>query len=69
MRFTHLTKINQTYLSHFIDAFSYFRKSFKASFYFLAHAIYPDVFEYNGSNEITELYEIIQEKYRSIKKT
>ena len=68
MQFAHLTKINQTYYNHFIDAFYYFRKSLKASLYFLAHAIYPDVFEYNGSNEVTELYELLQEKYRNIKK-
>jgi len=67
MKFIHLNINNQTYFQHFKDAIAYSFDSFKCSFYFLIHAIYPDLFITKGSEEITKLNEKIKEKYNSIK--
>ena len=55
----HLTQVNQTYLHHFFHATSYSFTSFKASLYFLVHAIFPDLFVFNGSREIEQLNNIL----------
>lgn len=55
----HLTQVNQTYLQHFFHAMSYSFTSFKASLYFLVHAIFPDLFVFNGSREIEQLNNIL----------
>jgi hypothetical protein len=62
MHFSHLLKINQTYFDHLIDALSFSVISAKACFYFFIHGIYPDIFEFNGSDEIKKLNEILIQK-------
>ena len=59
---SHLTKVKQTYWEHFFDAISYSFIAFKAVFYFFVHAIFPDVFEFNGSREIANLNNILVNK-------
>ena len=61
--FKHLEIANQTYFEHFKDAFGYSCSSFIASFYFLCHAIWPDIFTKAGSDKINYLHNIIMEKY------
>lgn len=68
MSFYHLIKANQTYFEHFKDSFFYFRKSMRASFYFLVHSFYPDWFERAGSDEIFEIHAAIMNKYSKMKK-
>jgi hypothetical protein len=59
----HLNEIKQNYFSHFRDSMVFCGKSLKASFYFLIHAFYPDIFIKHGSTEIAELNSTIVEKY------
>lgn len=61
--FCHLQNINQTYHHHFHDAMSYGWLSLKSSFFFIAHALYPDLFMWNGSTTIYELSSLLQEKH------
>lgn len=65
--FKHLNNINQTYFRHFCDSVGYCGKSIKASFYFLCHAIWPDIFEFSGSDTINELSDILRFKLRKFK--
>jgi hypothetical protein len=57
--FKHLERINKGYFEHFFHAMSYCFISLSASFYFFIHAIYPDVFEFDGSRQIKYLNEIL----------
>ncbi len=59
MEFTHLKYVKQTYFEHFIHAFSYSCRAFKAGCYFFAHALWPDIFEFEGSREIEDLNSIL----------
>jgi len=61
-RFNHLDTVGQTYTEHFSDSMSYSFESFKGSFYFFIHAIYPDVFTTAGSSTILNLSENIEYK-------
>lgn len=61
--FRHLILANQTYWEHFCDSFGYFKTSLQASFYFLCHAFWPDIFEKSGSKTISELNDKIRSKY------
>jgi hypothetical protein len=54
--FTHLKQINKGYVEHFLHAMSYCFISLSASFYFFIHAIYPDVFVFDGSKQIRYLH-------------
>ena len=62
--FTHLTLVNQTYFEHFLDAMLFSFIAFKAFFYFFVHALWPDVFEFNGSREIEYLNNLLLSKRR-----
>lgn len=62
--FPHLTRVKLTYWEHFFDAISYSFMAFKASFYFFVHAIWPDLFEFDGSNQIANLNAILVNKKR-----
>ena len=66
MEFNHLKYVKQTYLEHFMDAFSYSCRAFKSGFYFFVHALWPDMFEFNGSREIEELNSILIYKRRKL---
>ena len=66
MFFTHLKIVKQSYCEHFKDAFTYSLLSFKASVYFFIHAIYPDIFETSGSNQISNIYNKIEKKYKYV---
>ena len=65
--FKHLNDINQIYFQHFSDSIGYCGKSIKASFYFLCHAIWPDIFEFSGSDTINELSDVLRFKLRKFK--
>lgn len=52
---SHLQQVNQTYFQHFKHSIYYSGQSLKATFFFLIHAIFPDVFVDNGSTTIAEL--------------
>lgn len=58
--FHHLRKVNQNYIEHFYNSLSYSLTSSKASFCFLVHAIYPDIFTTTGSNLIQNLHQELQ---------
>ena len=64
--FSHLTRVKQTYWQHFFDAISYSFMAFKASVCFFIHAIWPDLFEFDGSNMIANLNAILVAKKRAI---
>jgi hypothetical protein len=49
-----------------MDAFSYSCRAFKSGFYFFVHALWPDMFEFNGSREIEELNSILIYKRRKL---
>ena len=63
---SHLTRVKQTYWEHFFDAILFSFIAFKASLYFFVHAIFPDLFEFDGSREIDKLNSILGIKRRSI---
>jgi hypothetical protein len=65
--FTHLNQVEQTYSQHFTDSIGYSWKSFKASFCFLCHAVWPDVFITSGSSYIMQLNDTIQAKYDAMR--
>lgn len=65
--FKHLNNINQTYFRHFYDSIGYCGKSIRASFYFLCHAICPDIFEFSGSDTINELSDVLKLKLQNFK--
>ncbi len=65
--FRHLQQVNQSYISHFCDSINYSFISLKASFYFLIHSLWPDLYEFDGSNTIKELHNILEEKKRKFK--
>ena len=50
--FLHLNEKNCSYFEHFKHASYYSSMSFKASFYFLVHAFYPDFYPDTGSTTI-----------------
>lgn len=60
--FSHLTRVKQHYWQHFFDAISYSFMAFKASGFFFVHAVFPDLFEFNGSREIANLNTILVNK-------
>jgi hypothetical protein len=62
MYFRHLFFVNQSYLVHFKESLYFSFVSLKASFYFLCHAVYPDIFVNNGSKTIYNLNKEIQDK-------
>jgi len=62
--FEHLNFANQTYLEHFKDSIYYCIKSIESSFYFLCHAIWPDIFQQAGSDTIHHISNIIKKKYK-----
>ena len=64
--FSHLTRVKQTYSQHFFDAIFYSFIAFKASAYFFVHAIWPDLFEFDGSNQIANLNTILADKKRQL---
>ena len=64
MNSSHLQFVNQTYCQHFKDAISYSFLSFQASFYFLIHAIYPDICEFKGSNTVCNLIQKLRIKLK-----
>jgi hypothetical protein len=55
IKFKHLQNIHQSYILHFKNAISYSLQCQKASLFFVIHAVYPDVFVKDGSNEIKKL--------------
>jgi hypothetical protein len=61
--FKHLEFANQTYFEHFYDSIGYCGKCLKSSFYFFVHAIWPDIFQQNGSNTVRDLNNVITSKY------
>lgn len=61
--FKHLSFANQSYFQHFCDAIKYSFMSFKASFCFFVHSIWPDIYIKSGSEIVHELSGIIKEKY------
>lgn len=63
---SHLTRVKQNYWPHFLDAMSYSFMAFRASFYFFVHAIFPDLFEFDGSKEIEQINNIIAYKRKNL---
>ena len=59
----HLRSVDQTYFEHFKESFKFFRRSTKASMFFLCHAVCPFMFEKSGSVEISILQDEIVKKY------
>lgn len=64
--FKHLNAIDQSYGEHFINAMTYSWCSLKASVCFFCHAIWPDVFEWAGSNAIYSLNDTLREKFKML---
>ncbi len=60
--FIHLKKTNQSYIEHFCDSMNYCCISFRASFYFFIHSLWPDLYEFDGSKTINELNNILENK-------
>lgn len=59
---SHLKTINQTYGQHMLNALKYSALCQKASFFFLIHAIIPDVFVDNGSKTIRQIQDILAQQ-------
>ena len=54
--FVHLKNEKMNYSTHFFRAFHISWLCLKASYYLFIHAIYPDVYEYDGSKLIEKIY-------------
>jgi hypothetical protein len=52
----HLENINMSYFEHMIQAFSYSIEAFKASIILFIHGLFPDIYVYEGSKTIHNLY-------------
>lgn len=63
--FKHLNFAGQGYFCHFKAAMGYSWRSFKASCCFFIHALWPDVFQQTGSNEIINLGDELIQKYKN----
>jgi hypothetical protein len=66
MEFKHLKYVKQGYFEHLFDSLYYSITSLKASIYFFINGLYPDLFEFNGSNEIQNLNTSITNKILKI---
>lgn len=66
MQFQHLKKAKQNYFEHLGDAWHYSMLSLMASIAFFVHGIYPDAFQFMGSNIIQTLDYDIRQKFRAI---
>lgn len=66
MTFKHLQDVDQSYFEHLKDSLYYCYLSLKASYYFLLHGIYPDIYTSAGSRQIYDLYIVILEKYKEM---
>lgn len=62
MLFKHLNYVKQTYYDHFLDSMLFSFIALKISFYFFVHALWPDVFEFDGSKEIERLNNLLISK-------
>lgn len=62
MNFEHLDTAQQCYTEHFKDSFSYSWTAFKSSFYFFIHAVWPNAYQYKGSQTIHKLNTKLQNK-------
>ncbi len=60
--FFHLTKANQDYVDHLMDAWSYSARALMASVAFFVHGLLPDWFQTTGSGLVRSLDSDIQEK-------
>ena len=67
--FSHLERVNQSYSQHFFDAILFSLIAFKASMYFFVHALWPDIFEVQGSREIDNLKNILDYKRRKFEES
>jgi len=54
--FSHLQIENLSYSSHFIRAFNLSWTCLKASYFLFVHAVYPDMYAYEGSKLIEKMY-------------
>lgn len=52
----HLEEINMTYLEHMLQAFSYSIEALKACIILFIHGLFPDIYKYEGSKKIHNLY-------------
>lgn len=66
MKFTHLEAVQQTYLEHLSDAWSYSLESIMAAFYFFLHGLCPDMFVNNGSETIARINTTIEVKVKNM---
>lgn len=66
MKFKHLKYVKQNYLEHLYDALTYSFTSIKASVYFFIHGFCPDLFEFDGSNQIQNLNDILTNKKKKL---
>lgn len=66
LQFNHLKSVRQNYIEHLSDSMNYSWKSLKSSFYFFCHGLYPDIFEKNGSKNIHNLNNLIQDKLNNL---
>jgi hypothetical protein len=55
IRFRHLEKAGLTYSQHIKAAWGYARRAGAASVTFFVHGLWPDAFQYKGSQIITGL--------------
>ena len=59
----HLEEVSMTYIEHMAGAFRYSFLSAKASCIFLLHGLFPDTFQYGGSDIINSLYSEFKKRY------
>ena len=60
-RFKHLNTIKMNYNQHFKNSIYYSFTSLKASYYFLIHSIYPDIYTTSGTNTVRKLNNLIEQ--------
>ncbi len=60
----HLSSVKMGYFSHMLHAFKYAAKSAVASFIFVIHGIYPDVFTHMGYVLVREVVDEIDSYYQ-----
>jgi hypothetical protein len=54
--FNHLKLMKISYFNHFLRAIKISFTCLCASYYLFIHAIYPDIYQFNGTKIITKVY-------------
>jgi hypothetical protein len=59
--FNHLKLMKISYFDHFLRAMKLSFMCLQSSYYLFIHAIYPDIYQFHGTEIITKVYSVISQ--------